>query len=512
MQTRTLSCLVVVVSLTWMPLASSQTVVALDGASHAAVLDALHLDAAEVQELPLPVAPDGPLIVPISLGGERLVLELLPHSLRADDFQLLVQEPDGRIAARAAPAATTLRGAVAGRPGSVVAGALVDGRLSVLIRMDGHLFGVQPVPGHIAPSLHAAYFAGAIRPFGGVCQEVPAPAPPRAPSAPAPDYAGAPSSDKVAQVGLDSDVEFFAFHGTVEAAQADMETVYEAVDAIFIDDVGVYNVVTGLIIRTSEPDPYGANSAGGALGEVTNEWIANQGAIERDLVQLFTGKGWDGLTVGLAYVGANTCNPGAHYSAVRTNSSGNFLLRVALSAHEAGHTWGANHCNGQPDCAIMCSNLGGCNGITFYGSSAVAAITNTKTNGPCLDSICGGFAYGEIEGNSATLTSTGPGSPGSDLSFTYANPPSATSTAFTAIAADPGNLPFGPGVLLIDVDTLFGFTPGVTFTSLGDTPSELFSIPNIATLVGRRFFLQGAFFDGGPVSALSNGVSVVVCD
>ena len=66
--------------------------------------------------------------------------------------------------------------------------------------------------------------------------------------------------------------------------------------------------------------------------------------------------------------------------------------RSALTAHEMGHNWSAQHCDGDGDCHIMCSTLGGCNGLgspAKVGGAAVSSITSYKSSRPCLDTGCG---------------------------------------------------------------------------------------------------------------------------
>jgi hypothetical protein len=67
-------------------------------------------------------------------------------------------------------------------------------------------------------------------------------------------------------------------------------------------------------------------------------------------------------------------------------------------------------------------------------------------------------------------------------------------------------------VLLIDRQSILAFTPGVVFTSLGDTPSEVLGIPGNPTLVGSQFFLQAVFVDGPTITGLSNGVTLIICE
>jgi hypothetical protein len=53
-----------------------------------------------------------------------------------------------------------------------------------------------------------------------------------------------------------------------------------------------------------------------------------------------------------------------------------------------GHNWGALHCNGDADCRIMCSGIGGCAGSpTAFGNSATNSISNFADTRTCLDDL-----------------------------------------------------------------------------------------------------------------------------
>jgi hypothetical protein len=99
---------------------------------------------------------------------------------------------------------------------------------------------------------------------------------------------------------------------------------------------------------------------------------------------MFTGKNISGSTIGIAYLGG-LCSTGAGYGLSQSKFSFSMTSRVALTAHELGHNWTANHCNGTSPCNIMCSGLGGCSGgLTSFGPSASAEIEAKKASATCL--------------------------------------------------------------------------------------------------------------------------------
>jgi hypothetical protein len=76
-----------------------------------------------------------------------------------------------------------------------------------------------------------------------------------------------------------------------------------------------------------------------------------------------------------------------HYSLVRSRWQTDVGKRIALSAHEIGHSFDAVHCDydGDPRCKIMCSNLGGCsNGYHSFEDSNIARIRATAATATCL--------------------------------------------------------------------------------------------------------------------------------
>jgi len=338
-----------------------------------------------LQELSLPDQAGSAFEVTVGLDGAPMRLLLSPHSMRSADFQLLVQVEDGIIEQAPAPVAT-YRGEVEGVPGSVVAASLLDGQLTALVRLGPGLpvFGVQPASAAVAGAsrrLHAVYSSADRVALDADCgTDTSAP---WVPEPPLP--AGPADADKVCEIACDADVEFYNKNGqSVPQTQADIENVLNAVEAIYQADVGILYTTTTILVRTVESDPYSSTDPGTLLNQFSGHWNSAQGAIPRDVAHLFTGKSLAGSVIGIAQLNV-ICQKSAAYGLSESKWTGSMLYRAALTAHEVGHNWSAQHCNGDSDCSIMCSGLGGCSGdVNNFGAGEKAQIINKKNSVSCL--------------------------------------------------------------------------------------------------------------------------------
>jgi hypothetical protein len=368
-------------------LASAATAqLTLSGADLSALRQDLAVRDLSLQELSLPAAPGSAFAVAVVLDGNPMQLLLSPHSMRSPDFQLLVQVESGAIVSQEAAPIATYRGEVEGVPGSVVAASLVDGQLTALIRLAPGLpvFGVQPasasVPG-ASRRLHAVYSSVDRIALDGACgTDTSGPWVPEAPAAPGPADA-----DKVCEIACDADVEFYNKNNhSVATTESDIENVLNAVGAIYQGDVGISYLITTILVRTAEPDPYGSTSPGTLLNQFSGSWNSQQGAIPRDTAHLFTGKELDGSVIGIAQLNV-ICNKSSAYGLSQSKWTTSMLYRAGLTAHEIGHNWSAQHCDGIGDCSIMCSGIGGCSGdVNNFGQSEKNQILNKKNASTCL--------------------------------------------------------------------------------------------------------------------------------
>ena len=351
------------------------------------VLDAFGLKRASVQSLTLPQAAGRVAFeVVVDLDGRRAVLQLLEHDVRADDFQLLVD--DGQtIRALPRPVNTTYQGEVAGKPDSLVAASLVNGQLTATMRIDGATWGIEPISRKIATmptTAHVVYRqSDVILPADLSCG-----LDGNATSAP---VLGGPQAGNMmlqeAEIALDCDLEYYNRNGSNTTSTQNAATaIINGIDAIYTRDVEVTYRITTILVRTVRT--YTNTDMRQLLPEFRARWNSQHGSIRRDLAHLMTGKGSFSGIVGIAYLGV-VCNLPNAYGVNKAFSSA--TTNVGLVAHEAGHNWNSNHCDSSSPCNIMCSGLGGCNrNLTSFGTFARNAIISFRNSRSCLTPVGGG--------------------------------------------------------------------------------------------------------------------------
>ncbi len=327
----------------------------------------------------------------IAYDDTELDLVLEPQSLRSPAFRLLVQDDDGDFADVDAPPSATYRGVIEGQEHSKVAVTERDGRFWATLYLDpGKWWFVEPLPRGSANAAGAQEYAvyqradiiagpghcGAEGDGGGTQKVAGGPA------------AVAGGTLRVADLAVDADVQFFqANGGSVAATLADIENVVNGVSLIYEREANISYELTTVVIRTQEPDPYSSTDAHTLLQQFRNSWNAFMGGVHRDIAHLFTGKNLDTNIIGVAYTDTmcDACEGGSGYGLSQSRFESLMGRRVCLTAHELGHNWGAEHCDGQPDCGMMCSNLGACNGACDeFGSTTLSVISNTAASAGCL--------------------------------------------------------------------------------------------------------------------------------
>ncbi|HMN94960.1 MAG TPA: M12 family metallo-peptidase [Phycisphaerales bacterium] len=328
----------------------------------------------------------GSMRLSVSLGDEIVEFVLAPRSLRAPGFE--VRGVDGLDAeARAPGAPATWRGVVPGRAGSGIAASIRGGAIHAFIRLDGRVWGIQPIaadPDGDAAPLHAVYAADEIAAAPRSCAGGLLP-----PGVAAPPEGGVAGDvdpcNFVCRIAFDADVEYFQANGSsVENTVADIEAILNAVELIYLFDTGISYLLTTVIVRTQEPDPYTTSGPSALLAQFRDHWNAQQQSVVRDVAHLMTGRNLNGSTIGIAYLSV-VCNLAQAYGLTQGKWSNNFVLRVATVTHELGHNWSAGHCNADPECSIMCSAISGCSGVvTSFNPSTISTIVSFRNNASCL--------------------------------------------------------------------------------------------------------------------------------
>ena len=378
--------------------------------------------------------------------GEVLNLDLLPHSVRSADFQVMIQNETGFHVVDAPPI-STFRGTVTNRPGWEVTASVFDGRMTAVIRRaDGTTLSVQPedkLRDGAAADRHIIIENSLIEGGTGVCavdddrqppikkladpatiagpnlQSPLAPAPAPGANAPAPVKAAAPDIagdadggegsffglgiSNVCEIAFDADIQFFIDNGqNVNATVVDIENVMNDVAFVYERDVDTTFEITVIVIRTTfGENPYTTSDPDELLCQFRQEWNTSPlTQIRRDTAHFMTGRNLSGSTLGVAWLGV-VCNVSANvscpnvngniaYGLSESNFSGNPDLRASLTAHEIGHNFSAQHCSGG-GCHIMCASINNCGGTTGsnfkFGNATSAVIESYADSRTCLPTL-----------------------------------------------------------------------------------------------------------------------------
>ncbi len=369
----------------------------------------LNLSASEVVTIEVPDTPGEAITITVPIAGVEYTLDLQPQSVRAAGYQLLVQIEDGSLVQTKTGMVRTLRGSVVEVPGSIVAGSLLESGLKARIVFPGGVgsYWIERLSNQLADadeSLYVVYHDDDTLPSEGRCavddsfridgNEL---------AGPATSRGGACGTGLcVAELGIDADVEYFQDHGSsVPTTQAQIESVINTMNVQYETETDITHLITAIIVRTSEPDPYSSNNSGVLLDQFVSEWQNNQNGIPHDAAQLFTGKNLSGGIIGIAYVGQICLS--FDYSLVQSDFDSNFACKTDLSAHELGHLWNADHCScssNTMNASITCAN-------NFHDTFTVPEIISFRNSRTCLDGDGGGG--GDDNNNCADATDVSDG-------------------------------------------------------------------------------------------------------
>ncbi|MCB9845897.1 MAG: zinc-dependent metalloprotease [Phycisphaeraceae bacterium] len=326
--------------------------------------------------------------VGLVLDGQPREMLLRPHEVRSEGLHVRVSTPGGALIDAPLPRPTTFRADFDGGAASM---SVVDGRLRGMIRLgegkDERTFGVEPL-GH---GWHISYDITDVIPTPGSCGSDVL----QGLRGHAVEHGGSVLRDpgdclRTVVAAFDADFEMFQINGSdVDATIADVEGVMNDVNFIYERDTGITHLIGTLIVRSSAADPYTSTDPFTRLDQFRSEWNGNQGGVERDLAHFFTGANLDGGVIGVAWVGVLCDAIDYSYGMSETYYGGSYAERVGLTAHELGHNWGAGHCDGDDDCAIMCSYINGCpGGIDNFGERSIAAICDWAETHDCDGELC----------------------------------------------------------------------------------------------------------------------------
>ncbi len=413
------------------------------------------LYASRVAHLEMNTAPAVTQGIIIPIDDESLVLMVHPHSVRSAHYEIRVQHADGTYTTVPPEPLRTIRGRLDGVIGSSVAGSVSEAGLTAMITLpDGTRLWVEPIADRVpeaAAGDHVIYRDADIVPSGRSCGAIVEGGPIEGGGDPEVGF-GCDGDICVAEIAIDSDVEYFNRWGSEGAVEARVNNVINAMNEQYETEVGITHVITTIIIRPTEPDPYAGPGGGDLLSQMTNHWVNNQQSVVRDVAQLFTGRSLNGSAIGVAWRGT-ICNSGAFggYSIVESDCCGGIAVATDLSAHELGHNWNAEHCGSTTGCGshggcLLCSQHTMRCAITasntFHASCTRPTITAFRNSRNCLSSLAptttfpftDSFPGPDLSGalwlnDGATVDDLGADEPSSPLSL-HLNAADKTTTGF----------------------------------------------------------------------------------
>ncbi|HEY3244157.1 MAG TPA: M12 family metallo-peptidase [Phycisphaerae bacterium] len=325
------------------------------------ILARLKLRGGELADIDPGAAALGPREITVPLGGRNVVLDVEPYSLRAENFRLLAQVNGSLIDVAPEPPAT-YRGFVQGEPDSSVAVSIRNGNVTGTIDVPsaGITYAIQPITDQIPEadkSVHVVYRFDDPLDRRGTCGVDPAFLQMNPPPADTdiPEGSGVYTT---CQVAFDADFEFYQQNGSsIPNTTADIENVFNSVDAQYDRDVDIRHVITTIIVQTNVSDPYTSFEASTLLSQFQNYWNANHANVVRDTAHLMTGRTLNGTVLGVSYLGT-ICFLGSSYGLSASHFTTTFSRRVDLTTHEIGHAWNAPHCEnaGTGFCTGCCTS------------------------------------------------------------------------------------------------------------------------------------------------------------
>ena len=374
--------------------------------------DALGLSHADVIHVQLTGYPGSDATATFELEGTPHLIELESFSIRTSGFRL-VEQREGDVYVDVVPQVPlTYRGFAPTMPDSHVRASWLGDGLHARIRLeDGSDLWIEPLQDKVlgaSQDAHALYRSTDVIPGYGTC---------------AADVMSGGSQFEnsgrqgdvntlkagtltYAELALDADFEYYQSKGSSTAnTTANMENVINAMNSQYEADCSITHYISHVIVRTTNNDPYSSTSAGTLLNQMTSHWYNQQGSVQRDVAELFTGKNISGSTIGIAWLGG-VCNSSG-YNVVQSDCCGGLAAKTDLSAHELGHNWAAGHCS----CTSFTMNsfLTAANRFT---NGTINTITNWADNHGCVNGNNpdpgGGGGGGGGGGSEANITSVSP--------------------------------------------------------------------------------------------------------
>jgi len=358
----------------------------------------LGTDRFSVQSLSLPGQAGAPFEVLLELDGQPAALALDPHSVRSGEYRVLATGAGDTVREVEPAPLATYRGALhrlGGNPlgdGLVAASLEPAGLTALLLLDDGRQLVIEPAATfspEAAARRHVIYDVADARASIGGCAAAGLSVPVGLGEEDPPETS-AGTGLRLCEIALEADTYYYDWKGSsVPATQAAVESLINSVALIYETYAGISYQITTLVIQTdtTDNDHYGSNKHDKLLNQFVSYWRNHFGNVHRDTAHLLTGRTMAGNVAGFAYIGV-VCDTNDAFGWSWANAPVPVAQRIAISAHELGHNFNAQHCNGDGDCAVMCATIGSCSGLVDrFGSRSQTKISGWRNSVGCLSKV-----------------------------------------------------------------------------------------------------------------------------
>jgi hypothetical protein len=319
-------------------------------------------------------------------------LQLRPNDLRSPNYHAEEVGPDGISRPVEMPAVNTYKGNVEGVWASDARFTVKDDQIEGLIVTPSESYYVESAQKYSKTAQstdYLVYKASDVRPeitrscADTLNEKVSANARELMSSAATDLQPAVFSPFKLAEIATEADFEYTSALGGSAAANSDILSIMNQIQAIYERDIGLTFTVSFQHTWDTANDPYNASGdAAAVLREFTNYWNANFAGSRGDVAHMWTGRNLGGAA-GVAWTGVVCRSPANSYGISDRETMSPF--RVGIPAHEIGHNFSASHSD-QAECAntIMVSIQDQNNSLTLC-SFSIGEITNfINSNSGCL--------------------------------------------------------------------------------------------------------------------------------
>jgi len=328
----------------------------------------------------------------VKTGVHDFELQLRPNDLRSPNYRAEEVGADGVSRPVEMPAVATYKGNVEGVWASDARFTVKDDQIEGLIVTPTESFYLESAQKYSATAQatdYLVYKASDVRPeitrscADTLNEKVSANAQELMSSAASGLQPAAFSPFKLAEMATEADFEYTSALGGSAAANSDILSIMNQVQAIFERDIGLTFTISFQHTWDTANDPYTADGdAAAILREFTSYWNANFAGSRGDVAHMWTGRNLGG-SAGVAWTGVVCRSPTNSYGISDRETIAPF--RVGIPAHEIGHNFSASHSD-QAECAntIMVSIQDQNNGLTFCPFSIGEITTFITNNSACL--------------------------------------------------------------------------------------------------------------------------------